>query len=169
MYILSTIIQQYMVRQVLDVDCVYYMATEYLECSHCKRKVIPWSAPVLSQLDLGHWNQFPAIVTHKYACDLRVIRLLRDRGLGNGPYRLYKTIVEEHNERYLQKSLAYLTQCKSFQNASNIGLVTPPALSEPPPMATVPKFRWLLSVYCQDVLLRFDEVKSSSPVFLAGF
>jgi hypothetical protein len=95
--------------------------------------------------------------------------LLRDRGLGNGPYRLYKTIVEEHNERYLQKSLAYLTQCKSFQNASNIGLVTPPALSEPPPMATVPKFRWLLSVYCQDVLLRFDEVKSSSPVFLAGF
>ena len=35
------------VLQVLDVDCVYYMVTEYLECSHCKKKD---ASPVVEEL-----------------------------------------------------------------------------------------------------------------------
>lgn len=149
------------IRQVLDVDSFYSMASEYLECSSCKRKVIAWSAAVLSQLDVGHRSQFPAILTYKYACDVRVIRLLRDRGLGNGPHQLYKSITEQHNERYLQQSISYLTECKGFVKASASWLVDRPSLSRPPAMPAVPKFQWLLSVYCQDVLQRVDEVKAS--------
>ena len=33
------------------------------------------------------------------------------------PHKLYKAIVEQHNERYLQQSVAYLTQCKAFADA----------------------------------------------------
>ena len=42
------------VRQVFDLDSFYYLATEYLECSGCKRKVISWSDGILNQLNVGH-------------------------------------------------------------------------------------------------------------------
>ena len=142
---------------------MYNMVSEYLECSNCKKKVIfiAWSAPVLAQLDVGHRLQFPIILTYKYACDMRVIRMMHDWGLGNGPHRLYKAIVEQHNEGYLRQSVAYLTQCKAFTDASSRGLVHRPMLRQPPAMLPVPKFKWLLNVYCQDVLQRIDEVKAS--------
>ena len=149
------------IRRVLDVDSVYHLVSEYLECSSCRKKVIAWSAPVLSQLDMAHRLQFPVILTYKYACDVRVIRMMRDRGIGNGPHKLYKAIVEQHNERYLQQSIAYLTQCKAFADAGARGLVNIPTVSQPPALTPVPKFQWLQSVYCQDVLQRVDEVKAS--------
>ena len=136
------------------------MVSEYLECSNCKKKVIAWSAPVLAQLDVGHRLQFPIILTYKYACHIWVIRMMCDRGLGNGPHRLYKAIVEQHNERYLQQSVAYLTKCKAFTDASSSGLVHRPMLRQPPTILPVPKFKWLLNVYCQDVLQCIDEVKA---------
>lgn len=82
-------------------------------------------------------------------------------GLGNGPHQLYKAIVEQHSERYLQQSVTYLTHFKAFTNASYRGLVHRPMLSQPPAMPPVPKFKWLLNVYCQDVLQHVDEVKAS--------
>lgn len=149
------------IRRVLDVDSVYHLVSEYLECSSCRKKVIAWSAPVLSQLDMAHRLQFPVILTYKYACDVRGIRMMRYRGIGNGPHKLYKAIVEQHNERYLQQSIAYLTQCKAFADAGARGLVNIPTVSQPPALTPVPKFQWLQSVYCQDVLQRVDEVKAS--------
>ncbi|KAJ7360212.1 hypothetical protein OS493_016838 [Desmophyllum pertusum] len=124
------------IHQVLDVDSVYNMVSEYLECSNCKKK---------------------------YARDVRVIRMMRDRGLGNDPHKLYKGIVEQHNERYLQQTIAYRTQCKVFADASARGLVHRPTcmLSQPPAMCPVPKLQWLQNVYCQDVLQHVDEVKAS--------
>lgn len=116
---------------------------------------------MLAQLDVGHHLQFPVILTYKYACDMRVIRMMRDRGLGNGPHQLYKAIVEQHSECYLQQSVTYLTHLKAFTNASSRGLVHRPVLNQPPAMPPVPKFKWLLNVYCQDVLQHVDEVKAS--------
>ena len=71
------------VRQVLDLDGYYSLISKYLEGGKCKRKVIGWSRGILDQLDVGNWKQFPTIITHNYACDMRVVRLLRQRGFGN--------------------------------------------------------------------------------------
>lgn len=48
------------VRRVLDVSGWYFMATEYLECRSCRKKLAAWSQDILNQLDpvvmLG-WQQ----------------------------------------------------------------------------------------------------------------
>lgn len=53
------------VRQVLDVDGFYNLASEYLECRRCHRKVIGWSKAILDQLDTGHRLQFPIVLTYR--------------------------------------------------------------------------------------------------------
>ena len=83
------------VRQVLDLDGYYSLITEYLEGGKCKRKVIGWSQGSLDQLDVGHRKQFPTIITHNYACDMRVVRLLRQRGFGNSSTQLHKKLVHD--------------------------------------------------------------------------
>ena len=54
------------VRQVVDLDGFYTLASEYLECGKCNKKYISWSDAILDQLDVGHRSQFPAILTYKY-------------------------------------------------------------------------------------------------------
>lgn len=56
------------VRQVADLDGYYSMATEYLHCTSCNRRLISWSSAVMRQLDVGHRLQFPALLTHRRAC-----------------------------------------------------------------------------------------------------
>jgi len=53
------------VRQVLDVDGFYNLASEYLECTSCKGRYISWSDDILRQLDVGHRRLFPAILTYR--------------------------------------------------------------------------------------------------------
>ena len=65
------------------LDGYYSLISEYLEGGKCKRKVIGCSRGILDQLDVGNWKQFPTIITHNYACDMRVVRLLRQRGFRN--------------------------------------------------------------------------------------
>lgn len=60
------------IKQILDVESYYLMATEYLECRKCGGKLAAWSPAVVSQLDFGHRQQFPAVLTYKYSCDLKV-------------------------------------------------------------------------------------------------
>lgn len=69
------------VRHVLDIDGWYNMASEYLECKTCKKKYIGWSSEILKQLDVSHRVQFPAVLTYRYTCDPRLVRLLRMRGV----------------------------------------------------------------------------------------
>ena len=52
------------VRKVLDIDGWYFMATEYLECRRCKKKVTAWSQDIFDQLDQDKREQFPAILTY---------------------------------------------------------------------------------------------------------
>ncbi|XP_016398328.1 uncharacterized protein LOC107731693, partial [Sinocyclocheilus rhinocerous] len=91
-------------RQVLDIDRTYNMVTETLICTKCRASHVSWSQTVLQQLDLGHRSEFQVILTRKYACDMRVIRLLRERGLGNSPTRVNKQLAQ------------YTTQCVDFLN-----------------------------------------------------
>ena len=149
------------VRQVVDIDSNYNLAAEYLECRSCTRKVISWSPAIVKQLDVGHQVQFPVLLTYMCACDVRVIRLFRHRGLGNSSTQLQKKLTEEHSEKWLQKTAQYLTDCKYFANASKSGLTVPLTLQEPSELVPVPKYRWLLTVYAQDVMARMDYLKAS--------
>ncbi|XP_069383429.1 uncharacterized protein [Paralichthys olivaceus] len=68
-------------RRVLDMDRIYNMVTETLTCTKCRANHVSWSQTVLTQLDLAHRSEFRVILTQKFACDIWVIRLLRERGL----------------------------------------------------------------------------------------
>ena len=145
------------VRQVLDIDSFYILAAEYLECLKCGRKLISWSPAIIQQLDVGHQMQFPVLMTHKYACDIRVVRLLRQRGLGNSSTQLFCKLEEQHEEAWLIKCAQYLTDCQCFTKASARGMITFPNPEDPPQRTPVPKPNWLLTSYCQDVLSRIEQ------------
>ncbi|KAG1697717.1 hypothetical protein GQR58_005948 [Nymphon striatum] len=126
------------------------MGTEYLECRKCAKKVSSWSLGIVSQLTIGLQLEFPAIVSYKYACDIKVIRILRHRGLGNSTSQMEKKLSEQHSEVWIANCIRYLTDAQVFAQAT-IKSVTP---------APVPKAKWLLYIYSRDVWSRLDEVKA---------
>ena len=86
-----------------------------------------------------------------------MIRLLRERGLGNSPTRVLKQLRENHTEEWLHRVARYTTECVDFLQRP--GLV-PMTFPEPPEPAVVPSCKWLLSVYSQDILTRLEEIKA---------
>ncbi|KAK1904688.1 putative surface protein bspA-like [Dissostichus eleginoides] len=133
------------------------MVTETLTCTKCRSTHVSWSQTVLSQLDLVHRSEFRVILTQKFACDIRVIRLLRERGLGNSPTMMLKQLRENHTEEWLHRVARYTTECVGFLQGPGLLPVTFP---EPPEPAVVPSCKWLLSVYSQDILTRLEEIKA---------
>ncbi|KAK9976393.1 hypothetical protein ABG768_021598, partial [Culter alburnus] len=92
-----------------------------------------------------------------YSCDYRVLRMMRERTLGNSVTQLYKKLSEEHSEAWTQRVLQYLTACEPFTRST---VIPPPVFAEPPPLPALPKPKWLLAVYARDVLMRLDEIKA---------
>ncbi|XP_044026052.1 uncharacterized protein LOC122863539 [Siniperca chuatsi] len=144
--------------RVLDVDRIYNMVTETLTCTKCRSTHVSWSQTVLMQLDLAHRSEFRVILTQKYACDIRVIRLLWDRGLGNSTTRVLKELMENHAEEWLHRVARYTTECVDFLQRPGL---LPMAFLEPPEPAVVPSCKWLLSVYSQDILTRLEDIKAT--------
>lgn len=93
------------IRRVLDIDRWYLMATEYLECGRCKKKVAGRSRDLVSQLDARHRCQFPAILTYK---------MLRSRTLGTSESQTYSKLCESHSESLMRSCIRYLGECKQF-------------------------------------------------------
>lgn len=144
-------------RSVLDVDGFYYLVTETLKCDQCEKNKKSWDQTVLSQLNLGQRSAFRVILTGRYACDIRVIRFLRERGLGNSPTRVIKQLKENHSEEWLTRVAQYTSACSLFHQSE---LGTGP-FPKPPEYKNVPTPQWLLKVYREDILTRIDEVKAS--------
>ncbi|TKS65157.1 hypothetical protein D9C73_028123 [Collichthys lucidus] len=142
------------IRRVLDVDGWYLMVTEYLECRRCKKKVGGWSQGIIRQLPPTYSCQFPAVLTYKLSCDLRVVAQLRSRTLGNSANRLCNTLREQHTDAWMRRAIGYLGVCEQFLALG--GRRFPP----PPQMPPVPSPIWLLTVYGYDVLTRLDESKA---------
>ncbi|XP_016104551.1 uncharacterized protein [Sinocyclocheilus grahami] len=149
------------IRQVVAMGEMYFVASEYLACRRCKRKVISWSHDLVSQLDIGHRVQFPCILTSKLACDFEVVTLMRQRGLGNSSSQIQRKLQERHADVWLQKTVQYLTDCKGIASAVMSSLILPVTFEPAPSMPSVPKHRWLMQVYAQDVLQRLDEIKAT--------
>ncbi|XP_061107847.1 uncharacterized protein LOC133135094 [Conger conger] len=146
------------VRQVLDIDNHYNMVTETLICTRCRSSYLSWGHTVLQQLDLAHRSEFRVILTRKLACDIRVIRLLRERTLGNGPVRLIGQLRENHSEEWLQRVSRYTSECMGFLNKPGLQQLT---FQEPPPPVPVPNYKWLLTVYSKDILTRLEDIKAA--------
>ncbi|RXN22060.1 hypothetical protein ROHU_036759 [Labeo rohita] len=145
-------------RKVLDIDRYYLMVTETLRCTVCSLNYLSTSQTVRDQLDLPHQKMFRLILTRKYACDIRVIRLLRDRTLGNSPTRLVRQLKENHGEEWLNRLAHYLGECADFVDRPSL---FPVVCQEPPEPIDVPSSRWLLSVYGRDILSRILHIKAS--------
>uniref|UniRef100_K1Q5S9 Uncharacterized protein n=1 Tax=Magallana gigas TaxID=29159 RepID=K1Q5S9_MAGGI len=101
-----------------------------------------------------------------YACDLKIFRLLRQRGVGNSASKIRANVQEQHSEVWLQKCIQYMTDCQGFSLAAATGLILPPRHEEPPTLAPVPQCRWL--VYDQDVMQRIKEVKTNLSSLLGN-
>ena len=139
----------------------YNIATEEISCTACDKRVISWSHAILSQLDVSMQAMFDIIMTAKLACDSEIVRLLRNRALGNSCHQMAAKLQESHSETYLGKVARYLSQCARFQTAQSSGLALPGPPPVLPGMVAVPKYRWLGQVYLLDVLKRLDDLKAA--------
>ncbi|KAK0140599.1 hypothetical protein N1851_022414 [Merluccius polli] len=124
------------------------MATEYLECRRCKKKVAAWSQEIVGQLGEGHRALFPAILTYNVSACLRP-------DLGNSPTQLYNKLCEAHTEAWMRRSIHYLSVMEPFASIGVVRRYTPP-----PNLPPVPQYGWLLLVYCHDILSRLEDVKA---------
>lgn len=58
----------------------------------CVLQIISWSHSILEQLDSTERSKFPCILTDRYACDLKVVRMMRQRTLGNSSSLVCKQV-----------------------------------------------------------------------------
>jgi hypothetical protein len=89
---------------------------------------------------------------------MRVVRFMRERGLGNSVTQLQHQLTEQHTEKWQQQVLQYLTCWEPFL-AKGMLTATPPA---PMSRLAVPRPPWFLNVFVRDVLQRLEELKAKS-------
>lgn len=149
-------------RKVIDIKNQYYLASENYQCNLCKKCIIANDSRVVEQLPLDLRSRFPAVLTHKFACDKSVVALMRSRTMGNSPTALCHTISEEHSTEWMTRSVSYLSDCKRRNDGKKaLGL----AISQPnemPPFRLLPTPRWFLAVYIRDVHSRLEMLKASA-------
>ncbi|KAK1798042.1 hypothetical protein P4O66_000541 [Electrophorus voltai] len=56
------------IRRVLDFSSWYFVATKYLECRRCKKKVVGWLQDVLDHLHPVDKEKFPAVMIYRHLC-----------------------------------------------------------------------------------------------------
>ena len=61
---------------------------------------------------MAYRHEFNIIMMYWFAATKRLVTMLQQCGLGNGPYRLYRTMEESCRERYMQLRLLYLEDCR---------------------------------------------------------
>lgn len=139
------------VRLVLDLNNLYYLGVEYMSCNECNGTFILWDRHILGQLPDGLRTRFPVVMTHKFACDVAVVSLLRSRTLGNSSTALHNNILELHSEEWSHQYLWYLSDCdrhRKGRQSLNMKLVE---YSDAPPLHSLPTYKWFLACYLKDV------------------
>ncbi len=149
------------VRLVLDMKDCYYIAGEYMDCNGCKGTLISWDSRILAQLPLALKTRFPAVMTHKFGCDISVVTLLWARTNGNTPFALSNNVKEVHSEEWCRRLLWYLSDCdrhrQGLQRFSMQTLVYQAALQ----FRCVPNYKWFLACYIRDVWDRLPLLKAA--------
>ncbi|XP_055750777.1 uncharacterized protein LOC129831422 [Salvelinus fontinalis] len=88
--------------------------------------------------------------------DLQVVRLMRERTLGNSVTRLYNQLREQHSLTWMSRTLDYLSVCDHFV----VPGAAPLRVTPPPPFLDVPSAQWLLTVRGYDVLFQLEDFKA---------
>lgn len=78
---------------------------------------------------------------------------LKERTLGNSATRLRATLVEQHSEQWMTRSLLYFSLLDKLR-------VPAAPQHKVPPMHPVPTVHWLLSVFVREALTRLDVTKA---------
>ena len=99
-------------------------------------------------------------IHYRYSCDLKVVKLMRVRSLGNSSHHIQKQINEQHFETHTTKALQFLQARESFQIQAAKGLFKLPSPPPIPPMQPVPRPEWFLAVYIRDVVGRLEETRA---------
>ncbi|KAG5281168.1 hypothetical protein AALO_G00068160 [Alosa alosa] len=149
------------IRRVVGLSTTYFLTTEDLRCKGCNRTVASWSHSIVHQLDVCHQVQFPFLLSAELGCDMQVVRQLRLRGPGKSIGQFQTQLEEQHTEAWLQKQVHFRTDFRRLMQAVVSGLKAPVMLGDLPTMLPVPKNRWLMQAYSQDVLSRLKETKAS--------
>ncbi|CAK6975525.1 uncharacterized protein LOC124857001 [Scomber scombrus] len=144
------------VRKVLDLDGWYYMATEYLECRYCRKKVAGWSECVRMQLDFVHQQLFPAVLTYRLSCDRKVLGLMKGRTLRISVSRLHAFLTEQHTAEWMRRGNHYLHTCYMLE-VPGVKMPPPPVL---PNLEPVPSSSWLLDTYAKQSFTRIKELRA---------
>ncbi len=149
------------VRLVLDVRDYYYLAGEYMSCNECKGTFISWDRRILEQLPDGVRSRFPVVMTHKFACDVAVVSLLRSRTLGNSSMALQNNILELHSEEWSRRYLWYMADCERHKSGRQSLNLKPVEYDDAPPLHSLPTYKWFLACYIRDVWDRLPLLKAS--------
>lgn len=149
------------VRTVVSLQECYNLVTWYLKCPACLSTFPAWALNILKQLPPECRQEFPAIVTFKSTCDISVVRLLRDRHIGNSPSAVHRMLEEGHSEMWLSTSVKYLAQCKTYKQSieGRMDGNGPIPFLPPPKFQGLGDHRWLLRCYSMDVYQRLEELK----------
>ena len=89
---------------------------------------------------------------------MRVVHLLRERGMGNNVTHLWKQLRELHSEEWLRQVSNYIFACEPHVTCS---ITTRPHIREALRMLPLPTWKGLLSIYTRDVLLRLPDAKAN--------
>lgn len=149
-------------RKVIDLKNQYYLASEYYQCNICKKTIIANDSRVVQQLPLDLRSRFPAVLTHKFACDKAVVAIMRSRTVGNSPTALCHTISEGHSTEWMNRSISYLSDCKRRNDGRKALGLPISETKQMPPFRLLPTPRWFLAVYIRDVLSRLAMLKASA-------
>ena len=82
------------------------------------------------------------VCVSRLACDLKVVKLLREKTVGHSAIDLLRFLSEQHAQAWMSRCLRYLSVCHSFNPT---GSPPPPhqQVLPPPPMTPLPSITWL--------------------------
>ncbi|MCI4379009.1 hypothetical protein PGIGA_G00222900 [Pangasianodon gigas] len=127
----------------------YHLWKVRLLCSVCGKQLTSYGI---------HKRARRVLDIDRYACDIRVICLLRERTLGNSPTTLARQLKENHGEEWLHHLAHYMEECAVFADRPSF---LPVAFQEPPEPIEVPTSKWLLTIYGKDIISCLDHIKAS--------
>ena len=82
---------------------------------------------------------------YRYACDMKIVRLLREPGVGNTVSKIQKQLREQHSEHWLTRTVQYLTTCQAFAESA---MVTGATVAEPLERPALPIPQWCCLSTC---------------------